>query len=129
MNRYKTLVFVCAVVVMSLSLATVRAQQSRAPRASARALSPEQREAKVAFDARRRELGLPLGDGLPAPRDCSVEKTCPNGTRVSCSASGKFTDCGGVYNGDGALMGVGCFAFKTADPGGGKVSVNQSTCG
>jgi hypothetical protein len=110
----------------SLPLATVAHGQHRtAP------LPPEseQRTAMDAINVERRELGLPLSTTPPAPRDCSVEKTCPNGTKASCSASGKFTDCGGIYNGEGGLIGVGCFAFKSSNPGDGKVSVNQAGCG
>lgn len=112
-----------------LSIAVARDRPHPTAAGATLALPSEQREASLAIAAKRRELGLPLGNAPLQPRDCSVEKTCANGTRVSCSASGKYTDCGGIYNGDGDLMGVGCFAFKTANPADGNVSVNQGTCG
>lgn len=116
-----------------LSIAAAQDRQRPATGGNAQsatlALPSEQREATLAIGAKRRELGLPLSNRPLQPRDCSVEKTCSNGTKVSCSASGKYTDCGGIYNGDGDLMGVGCFAFKTANPSDGNVSVNQGTCG
>jgi hypothetical protein len=127
--RIPTATICIALAIGCLSMAG--AQDRTRPAASNATLSlpSEQREASLAIAAKRRELGLPLGNAPLQPRDCSVEKTCANGTKVSCSASGKYTDCGGIYNGDGDLMGVGCFAFKTANPADGNVSVNQGTCG
>lgn len=116
---------ILSTLAATLLLATIAHAQRAAPSSPA----SEQRVAMDVINAERRKLGLPLTSTPPAPRDCSIEKTCPNGSKASCSASGKFTDCGGIYNDEGGLVGVGCFAFKTSNPGDGQVSVNQSSCG
>lgn len=122
-----------ALAAACLSTATAQDRQRTATANTAQgatlALPSGQREASLAIAAKQRETGLPLGNAPLQPRDCSVEKVCPNGTKVSCSAKGDFTACGGSYNQEGTLMGVGCFAFKNANPNSGNVSVNEGSCG
>lgn len=96
---------------------------------SAAPTTTERDRATNAINTKRATLGLPRLTRPLIARDCYVEKKCPNGTKVSCSVAGRFTDCGGKYGGDGVLTGVTCMAYKstngTADP----ISVSQSSCG
>ena len=121
------LIPICILVLAGLSAAI--AQDRPRPARTTLALPSEEREATLAIAAKRRELGLPLSSTPLQPRDCAFETTCPNGSKASCSASGKFTQCGSLHNQEGMLMGVGCFAYRTANPNEGTVSVNQSSCG
>lgn len=89
----------------------------------------ERDRATTAINAKRATMGLPRLTRPPVARDCSVEKQCPNGTKVSCSVAGNFTDCGGKYNENGVLTGVTCMAYKSTDGTAGAIAANQSSCG